>query len=142
MAGLSVKVGSKMGDLAFFNAGFGVKELKDATVSAVEPGCITFSMKVGPEHVNPLQTLHGAFSMLVLDCLTTVVITQVLSRPSVTVNMTGQFQGAAKLGEELMIECKLEKAGKNLAYASVIIKSGSRVVFTGQHTKMLLQSKL
>ncbi|CAE7803770.1 ACOT13 [Symbiodinium sp. CCMP2456] len=137
-----IPVGMRMGDLPFFNAGFGVQELKDAAVAAVEPGFITFKMKVGPEHVNALQTLHGAFSMLLLDCLTTVVINQMDQRPSVSVNMTGQYQGAAKLGDELTIDCRLEKAGKNLAFASMTIKSADHVVFTGQHTKMLLQAKL
>ena len=132
--------------------------------------------QVGPEHVNPLQTMHGeepgrcdsqggsgpeaflvflfapgAFSMLLLDNLTSVVIHQSGLRPSVSVNMAGQgtlltisgvstcrrggfsegqYQGAAKLGEELTIDCRLEKAlptTLDVRLGALLVPTGARL---------------
>ncbi|CAL1151057.1 unnamed protein product [Cladocopium goreaui] len=72
---------------------------------------MVFTLKVGPEHMNALQTMHGAFAMLLLDVLTTVTTMDLVMKPTVSVNMAGQYQGAAKPGEELVMDCRVEKAG-------------------------------
>ncbi len=35
-----------------------------------EPGLAKATFQVGPKHINALQTMHGAFAMLLLDVLT------------------------------------------------------------------------
>eukprot|EP00434_Breviolum_minutum_P042052 symbB.v1.2.037411.t1/scaffold5517.1/size26243/2 len=140
---MPLNVGDKIGNLPFgFDKGFGVAEIKEVRCKAKEPNRMVFSLKVGPKHINALQTMHGAFAMLLLDVLTTLTVMNLGMKPSVSVNMAGQYQGAAKLGEELVMDCQIEKAGKSLAYLSMTIKSGDKIVFTGQHTKMFLSAKL
>ncbi|CAK9012554.1 Acyl-coenzyme A thioesterase 13 (Acyl-CoA thioesterase 13) (Hotdog-fold thioesterase superfamily member 2) (Palmitoyl-CoA hydrolase) (Thioesterase superfamily member 2) (THEM2) [Durusdinium trenchii] len=116
--------------------GFGVKELREVRCSGKEPKRMIFSLQVGQPHINALETMHGAFTMLLLDVLTTITIMDFSPKPTVSVNMAGQYQGAAKLGDELSLDCRVEKAGKSLVYTSMTIKSGDKTVFTGQHTKM------
>ncbi|CAK9027483.1 unnamed protein product [Durusdinium trenchii] len=131
---MPLKVGAKLGE--FPHKGFGVKELREVRCSGKEPKRMIFSLQVGQPHINALETMHGAFTMLLLDVLTTITIMDFSPKPTVSVNMAGQYQGAAKLGDELSLDCRVEKAGKSLVYTSMTIKSGDKTVFTGQHTKM------
>eukprot|EP00438_Fugacium_kawagutii_P020174 Skav220550 [mRNA] locus=scaffold761:113572:114018:- [translate_table: standard] len=142
---MPLNVGDRLSDLGGlgFDRGFGVAEIKDVqcTLKEKTPSGhrMVFALKVGPEHINALQTMHGAFAMLLLDVLTTLTIMDLVMKPTVSVNMAGQYQGAAKLGDELVIDCRIEKAGKSLVYLSMTITTAAgKIVFTGQQTKMFL----
>mmetsp|Transcript_5525 Transcript_5525/g.9863 ORF Transcript_5525/g.9863 Transcript_5525/m.9863 type:complete len:148 (+) Transcript_5525:47-490(+) len=141
MAAGAFPVGATVGELGAIKSGsgFGNESLKNARVVAADSGLLKLKMEVSAEHVNPLGTLHGACSMLMLDLFTTFAIMTIAPRVSVSVNMSGQYTGAAKLGDELIIECRVDKTGKSLAYTSMTITSGGKLVFTGQHTKMFLE---
>lgn len=142
---MPLKVGDQLSDLGGlgFDKGFGVAEIKDVQCTLKEKNRMVFALKVGPEHINALQTMHGAFAMLLLDVLTTLTTMDLVMKPTVSVNMAGQYQGAAKLGDELVMDCRIEKAGKSLVYLSMTITTAAgKIVFTGQQTKMFLASKL
>eukprot|EP00931_Biecheleriopsis_adriatica_P041346 TRINITY_DN23646_c0_g1_i1.p2 TRINITY_DN23646_c0_g1~~TRINITY_DN23646_c0_g1_i1.p2 ORF type:complete len:112 (+),score=22.94 TRINITY_DN23646_c0_g1_i1:33-368(+) len=103
--------GTRFGDLKSPKKSFGDDVLSSAEVVSVDAKSLTLRMVVGPEHVNQLGTMHGACMVLMLDVFTTLSLLVSVPRPSVSVNMSSQFAGAAKLGEELTIECKVDKVG-------------------------------
>ena len=87
---MRLRAGQRLTELpSALNQGFGAAELRDVVCERREERRMVFGLQVAEQHVNVLQTMHGAFAMLLLDVLTTLTILQVSARPTVSVHMAG-----------------------------------------------------
>ena len=87
-------------------------------------------------------TLHGGLSATLVDTISTLALTlpdgQNFSY-GVSVNMDLSYMKAAKLGEEVLIEAKVLKRGRTLAFLEVELrnKATNELLVKGSHTKFI-----
>jgi len=86
--------------------------------------------------------LHGGLSATLVDTISTLALTlpdgQNFSY-GVSVNMDLSYMKAAKLGEEVLIEAKVLKRGRTLAFLEVELrnKATNELLVKGSHTKFI-----
>lgn len=87
-----------------------------------------------------MGTLHGGFSAHLVDTVTTLALmTHPEGTPGVSVDMNLTYLKAAKVGEEILIEARILRRGRTLAFLECEIKNkdtGSLLV-KGSHTKFV-----
>ena len=87
-------------------------------------------------------TLHGGLSATLVDTISTLALTlpdgQNFSY-GVSVNMDLSYMKAAKLGEEVLIEAKVLKRGRTLAFLEVELRNKvtNELLVKGSHTKFI-----
>ena len=112
--------------LAFFQAQIGqpmhqspsgVGRWLAGTLRVVEPGRTVIEYVVRPDMTNPIQTLHGGAAAAILDeiCgLTTITLGREFAYTSI--NLSVDFLNPARLGETLMAEANVVRAGRNVIH--------------------------
>ncbi|TPX33073.1 hypothetical protein SmJEL517_g03908 [Synchytrium microbalum] len=89
---------------------------------------------------NGFGTLHGGAIGIFIDALGSLAIASngpaYAAHVSVDINTT--FIAGANLGEILELEGVVDKLGKSLAFTSVSVKVGNKVVALGRHTKFMM----
>lgn len=86
-------------------------------------------LKVLPtiEHTNPLGMIHGGLLMSIADAAMGNAVRSLGSR-GVTVDMSTSFISAAKIGEEIIAEGKVLKAGRNLFFVEGTVTSKDKLL--------------
>ncbi|CAK8538539.1 unnamed protein product [Lathyrus sativus] len=142
----------KGGETASMVNGFPPKFMETLIMSSlrvdlIEPGCIICSMTIPPRLLNSRNSLHGGGTATLVDAVGSVVIPASghvgLTGVSVEINVT--YFDAAYVDEEIEIEAKALRMGKNLTVTSVEFrkKKTGKVFAQGRHTKYLpVASKL
>ena len=100
------------------------------------------ALVIDEEHTNKGGTLHGGFSALLVDNISTLALTLPDGQPfsyGVSVNMDLSYLKAAKLGEEILIEANVLKRGRTLAFLEVELRNRStnELLVKGSHTKYI-----
>lgn len=121
-------------------------------------------LKVEHEHTNPMGGLHGGFSATLVDIISSCALLthKKGEAPSVSVDMNltwvicykllsnfltknlyffcFRYLKGAQIGDEIVIDAKTLKAGKNVAFLEVEIKEKTTgaLLVKGAHTKYLL----
>lgn len=101
-------------------------------------------MTIEQRHVNALGTLHGGCTATLVDVVSSLAL---LSTPphrlSVSVELNVSYLRGVKLGDDILIEARNLKSGKNLAFLEVAIKrkSDGQLVATGKHTKFIPETE-
>lgn len=94
---------------------------------------------------NVLGSLHGGFTATLVDATSTYALycDQDEITPSVSLDMHMTYMKAANLGDEILIDAKTMRAGKNLAYLRVEVKNKQTGDLLAQalHTRFLLSEK-
>jgi acyl-coenzyme A thioesterase 13 len=105
-------------------------------ISSGEGQC-TFEATVMEEHLNVGGGMHGGYTALLVDALSTAAIMAKDKPPGVSVSLSVSYLRPAKLGDVLKIETMCAKAGKNLAHATVDImdKKTGKMIAQGSQTK-------
>ncbi|XP_038056591.1 acyl-coenzyme A thioesterase 13-like [Patiria miniata] len=112
---------------------------------SVSPGRCRCELTVEEEHANGQGTLHGGFTMSLVDYMTTLsILTGTDGRLGVSVQFNMSFMQAAKIGEKVAMEAELIKAGKSLAFTKAdvfnakgdIIAQGQQTMFIGSNKKV------
>ena len=98
------------------------------------------SLKIEEEHTNRGGTLHGGLSAVLVDNISTLALTLPEGEAfnyGVSVNMDLSYLKAAKIGEEVLIDAKVLKRGRTLAFLEVELRSKAtnEVLVKGSHTK-------
>jgi len=107
-------------------------------------GRCVVELKVGQEHTNQFGTLHGGFSATLVDAITTYSLLTTdagsLYKLGVSVNLSLEYMKAAKVGEDIIVDAKVLKRGKNLAFleAEIRNKETNALLVKGSHTKYIL----
>lgn len=106
-------------------------------------GRCVVELKVGPEHANIYGTAHGGFSATLIDAVSTYALVtddmESLKKLGVSVNLSMEYLKAAKVGEDILIDAKLIKRGRNLAFLTAEIrkKETDELLVRGSHTKFI-----
>ena len=99
------------------------------------------SLKIEEEHTNRGGGLHGGFSALIVDNISTLA----LAHPEepfnfgVSVNMDLSYMKGAKIGDEILIDAKLLRKGRTLAFLEVELRNKitNELLVKGNHTKYI-----
>uniref|UniRef100_A0A0N5AQ08 Acyl-coenzyme A thioesterase 13 n=1 Tax=Syphacia muris TaxID=451379 RepID=A0A0N5AQ08_9BILA len=116
-----------------------------ARIINAEEGHVKVELDVTNELVNPYGTLHGGCTATLVDIVTTMALTATpRAQPGVSVDLSVSYLAAAKLGETIVVDASVLRAGKMLAYtrADVFRKSDNALVAVGQHTKAFPLSQI
>lgn len=107
-------------------------------------GNVVYEMKVEKEHCNGHGGLHGAFSSLLVDFLSSISLVTADNPPGVSVDLHTRYLRSAKAGDTLLIETHTQKRGRYLAYSIVDIKckDTGELLVQGTHTKFLTSENL
>lgn len=101
---------------------------------------VLLDLPILPEWTNSGGSLHGGAISTIIDQATTIAISGVDDRYTVSVDLNVSFVGAAKEGD-LRIEAVCHKVGKSLAFTSASIMVNNNLVATGKHTKFMMNNK-
>ncbi|XP_046389953.1 acyl-coenzyme A thioesterase 13-like [Ischnura elegans] len=112
---------------------------KVSIVSAGEGRCLA-EMVVEDKHLNRGGSMHGGFTALLVDTITTVALmTDGKGVPGVSVNMNINYLKPAFPGEEILIDAKTKRVGKTMAFLDVDVKKkvSGDLIATGSHVKFI-----
>merc|ERR1719273_2691417 len=104
--------------------------------------CIT-SMKIEQEHTNIFGTMHGGCTATIIDDASTLALVddseESLKHLGVSVKINVDYIKPAKLGTEIIVDARLKKRGRTLAFLDVEIrdKNSNAIIATGSHTKFV-----
>lgn len=105
-----------------------------------EVGRCICELTIQPEHANNAGTLHGGYIATLVDSVSTTALLSVdQSAPGVSVDLNISYLGAARIGEQIIIDAQTMKRGKTLAFLTVDIrrKSDGSLIALGRHTKFI-----
>ncbi|XP_003744020.1 acyl-coenzyme A thioesterase 13 [Galendromus occidentalis] len=105
-------------------------------ISASEGKCVA-ELTLEKSHLNLAGTMHGGVSATLIDNVSTYALLTVTDSRSASVDLNVSFLGPAKEGDVVRIEASTLRAGQTLAYLTVDIRKGERLLATGRHTKYL-----
>ncbi|EDW17737.1 acyl-coenzyme A thioesterase 13 [Drosophila mojavensis] len=92
---------------------------------------------VAPEHINKAGGLHGGYTATLVDMITTYALMSKPCHPGVSVDINVSYLKTARVGDEVLIEANLVRAGKMLAFIDCQLrhKKDNSVIAKGTHTK-------
>ena len=125
---------------AFCSSGKFDAAFSSLKVLEIQPGFVRCTMPVEKATSNFYNTLHGGAAATLVDIVGTMaILTKDPLRAGVSTELNCSYVSAAKLGSEIVVEGKLLKIGKRVAFTSVDIfaEDGKTLVATGRHTKSL-----
>lgn len=109
-------------------------------VTDIKSGFVRCELPVTDDKANTYGTLHGGCIAMAIDIVGTMAqLSADPLRPGVSVELNVSYCTAAKLGDSVIIEGRLLKTGKTLAFTEVTFTSAAtgKLVATGRHTKAL-----
>ena len=109
-------------------------------VLEIKDGFVRCTMPVETPTSNFYNTLHGGAAATLVDIVGTMaILTKDPLRAGVTVELNCSYMNAAKLGSDVIVEGKLLKIGKRIAFTQVDIfaEDGKTLCVSGRHTKSL-----
>lgn len=110
---------------------------------------VTFTYTVQPDHCNRLQNLHGGCAATLFDFCTTMPLS-LINKPGywaylgVTRTLSVTYLRPVPVGMEVLIECEVIHAGKNLATMKGVMKrkSDGAILCMAEHGKASIEPKL
>ncbi|RAK52057.1 PaaI family thioesterase [Phenylobacterium deserti] len=81
-----------------------------------------------PRHANGLGLVHGGMLSAFMDGLLAAAVIRQARRPAVTIHLSVDYLHMARLGEWVMGEARLTRAGKDVAFAEGRAHVGGRDV--------------
>ncbi|KAF9436178.1 hypothetical protein BGZ76_004646 [Entomortierella beljakovae] len=118
--------------------GFDTQALSGLKVVSVAKGNILCELQLEKQHLNHLGGCHGGLLSTIVDVGGSLAIAnEDMFATGVSTDLNVSFISGAKIGEKLSIFSKCDKIGGSLAYTSVEISVGERLVALGRHTKFV-----
>ncbi|KAG0329580.1 hypothetical protein BG004_002301, partial [Podila humilis] len=91
---------------------------------------------VTPQHLNRLRGCHGGLLSTIVDVGGSLAIaSEDMHATGVSTDLNVSFVSGAKLGKILSIHSRCDKVGGTLAYTTVEVMVGDKIVALGRHTK-------
>ncbi|XP_015909373.1 uncharacterized protein [Parasteatoda tepidariorum] len=108
-------------------------------VMSAGAGQCVCELKVANEHKNRNGLLHGGMTSTLVDAVSTMALFSKIERYGVSIEMSVSYIRPANIGDELFIEGKILKVGKNLAFLTVDVKNKvtGQIIAQGKHTKFV-----
>ncbi|KAF9348202.1 hypothetical protein BGX34_002622 [Mortierella sp. NVP85] len=118
--------------------GFDMQALSGLKLVSASKGSILCELDVGKEHLNRLGGCHGGLLSTIVDIGGSLAIAaEDMHATGVSTDLNVSFISSAKMGDKLTIDSRCDKVGGTLAYTSVEIKVGDKLVALGRHTKFV-----
>eukprot|EP01098_Paradermamoeba_levis_P011910 TRINITY_DN5127_c0_g1_i1.p1 TRINITY_DN5127_c0_g1~~TRINITY_DN5127_c0_g1_i1.p1 ORF type:complete len:259 (-),score=77.91 TRINITY_DN5127_c0_g1_i1:169-885(-) len=114
--------------------------LDGMVVEKVGNGTVTCSIEVTKRLANSYGTLHGGAICTIVDIVGTMaMLTLNPLKPGVSIDLNTSFLAAVPIGESVIIEGKVLKQGKSLAFTQVDLyrKKDKVLIASGRHTKSM-----
>ncbi|GJJ77760.1 acyl-coenzyme A thioesterase 13 [Entomortierella parvispora] len=106
-------------------------------VSASKGSCLA-ELEVSKQHLNRLGGCHGGLLSTIVDVGGSLAIaSKDMHATGVSTDLNVSFVSGAKLGDTLSINSRCDRVGGSLAYTTVEILVGDKVVALGRHTKFV-----
>ncbi|KAF9027285.1 hypothetical protein CPB97_006402 [Podila verticillata] len=116
--------------------GFDAHALSGLKLVSAQKGKVLSELTVAPQHLNRLGGCHGGLLSTIVDVGGSLAIAaEDMHATGVSTDLNVSFVSGAKLGETLSINSRCDKVGGTLAYTTVEISVGDKVVALGRHTK-------
>ena len=104
-------------------------------------GYVRLSLALGPQHTNPNGVMHGGVATTMMDSALGAALghmrgEEVRGRPHATVQMAASFMAAARPGDELVVEGRVLRLGRTVAFgeAEARRRSDGALVAVGSFT--------
>ncbi|KAF9200566.1 hypothetical protein BGZ49_009186 [Haplosporangium sp. Z 27] len=118
--------------------GFDAQALSGLKLVSANKGSILCELQVEKQHLNRLGGCHGGLLSTIVDIGGSLAIAaEEMQATGVSTDLNVSFVSGAKIGDKLSILSKCDKLGGTLAYTSVEISVGDKVVALGRHTKFV-----
>ncbi|KAI1313015.1 hypothetical protein EDD11_002756 [Mortierella claussenii] len=123
----------------FLNAGgFDMHTLSGLKIVSASKGSILCELQVEKQHLNRLGGCHGGLISTIVDVGGSLAIaTENMHATGISTDLNVSFVSGAKIGDKLSINSRCDKVGGTLAYTSVEISVGDKIVALGRHTKFV-----
>ncbi|KAG0370410.1 HotDog domain-containing protein [Gamsiella multidivaricata] len=123
----------------FLNAGgFDMQALSGLKLVSASKGSILCELQVEKQHLNRLGGCHGGLLSTIVDVGGSLAIAaENMHATGVSTDLNVSFVSGAKIGDKLSIDSRCDNVGGSLAFTSVEIKVGDKVVALGRHTKFV-----
>eukprot|EP00946_MAST-07B_sp_MAST-7B-sp1_P003381 g3381.t1 len=125
---------------AFVSSGKFDQAFTSLEIIQIEPGFVKCKMPVETATSNFYGTLHGGAAATLVDIVGTMaILSKDPLRAGVSTELNCSYISAAKINTDVIIEGRLHKIGRRVAFTSVDIfaEDGKTLVATGRHTKSL-----
>lgn len=126
------------------NKGFNTVLQQVKIISASDGNCQA-TFKVSPDSVNMFGTLHGGISATLVDVISSLALKShpLGDRKSVSTDIHMTYLKSAAIGEEILINVKPLKVGKQIAqlYVEILNNANKDLLVKGMHTKFLMADK-
>lgn len=124
----------------------GYAELIGYTLRSRATGFAELALKVEPKHLNRLEVPHGGVLATLIDTATGIAVALAKGpdqvAPAVTVALSMQFLGQAKLGDVLIATGRHIGGGRTIAYATAEVRTeGGVAVARGDATYRFLRPR-
>lgn len=112
--------------------------LKIVKLEKFDKEAVVCSLVVDKSCVNLNGSLHGGYSALLIDVVSTLAfVAHDMSKPGVSVDLNSTYLATCQIGDEVKVVAKVLKMGKTLGFSSVDISRAKDgvLICTGRHTK-------
>ncbi|KAI8595766.1 HotDog domain-containing protein [Dissophora ornata] len=118
--------------------GFDMQALSGLKLVSASKGSILCELQVEKQHLNHQGGCHGGLLSTIVDVGGSLAIAaEDMHATGVSTDLNISFISGAKIGDKLSINSRCDKIGGTLAYTSVEINVGDKVVALGRHTKFV-----
>lgn len=112
-------------------------------IEAYNDGNAKFKWRIDESQTNANGTLHGGHTAFLLDFCTTAALMGMTRNqeniPGVSIELSVSYQGAGRIGEDVVLETTCLKFGSRVAFMEASFKTeDGKLIATGKHTKYLL----
>lgn len=102
-----------------------------------------FELQLEKPHCNLSNTLHGGMATTLIDMYTCALLKTAYEKNVMftTTELKARFLGAAKLGDTILMEARIIRAGWTIAFAEMDIldKTTKKILVQGAHTALVLR---
>ena len=101
-----------------------------------------FKAKISDNHLNAVGIAHGGFIAALIDAGAGTAAHRCANNgPCVTISLELKFISAARLGQELIGNTKIQKKTKSMIFLTCELKSENKIVATASGVWKILKSK-
>uniref|UniRef100_A0A6M2CNJ4 Putative paai thioester n=1 Tax=Rhipicephalus microplus TaxID=6941 RepID=A0A6M2CNJ4_RHIMP len=101
-----------------------------------------FELQLEKPHCNLSNTLHGGMATVLIDLYTCALLRTAYEKNVLfsTTELKARFLGAAKLGDTILMEARITRAGRTVAFAemNILDKASRKILVQGAHTALVV----
>uniref|UniRef100_A0A224YZB8 Protein containing 4HBT domain n=1 Tax=Rhipicephalus zambeziensis TaxID=60191 RepID=A0A224YZB8_9ACAR len=101
-----------------------------------------FELQLEKPHCNLSNSLHGGMATVLIDLYTCALLRTAYEKNVLfsTTELKARFLGAAKLGDTILMEARITRAGRTMAFAEMDIldKATKKILVQGTQTALVI----